>query len=222
MLKIIEEPNQEISLFMYIPNILSNNKIKEIHSWLKNKTFLSGQTSWNKSIYREQLWFQKDNKYFCNEWSKRYPRWESNPYESVLLNLQNDLQYRLSNLNLNYKSVQQPIINSCLINKYRDENDSIKPHRDTEITFGTNPTIIGLSIGSERKIKIKRLIYDAENTGVILYDNKKSHLNFDVSLENGSLFIMAGASQKYFSHEIPKEDYLCSERFSLTFREVVK
>lgn len=221
MTKIIQEPNEEISLFMYIPNILSNDKIKEIEIWLKDKTYRKGATSWNKSINREQLWFQKDNKYFCNQWSKRYPRWESNLYETFLQNLQNDIQHNLANLNLDYKSVQRPIINSCLINKYTDENDSIKPHRDTKFTFGINPTIIGLSIGSTRKIKMKRLIYDADNPDVIQYDRSKSYLNFEQPLENGSLFIMAGASQKYFSHEIPKEQYKCSERYSLTFREVI-
>ena len=51
--------------------------------------------------------------------------------------------------------------------------------------------------------------------------NDKTDMNFDIELENGSLFIMAGASQKHFSHEIPKGSRKCNERFSLTFREVV-
>ena len=49
--------------------------------------------------------------------------------------------------------------NSVLVNYYRDGNDYIKPHRDTSDSFGFYPTIIGLSIGSERNMCIKKINY---------------------------------------------------------------
>ena len=167
------------------------------------------------------MWFQEDDKYFCEKWNKRFERWESNKYDINLKELQNNVQCALANIDLNFNNIQRPTINSVLINKYRDENDNIKPHRDTELTFGKNPTIIGLSIGETRKLKVRRLIYDEDNPHLFVYDDTNIDKNFDIGLENGSLFIMAGSSQKYFSHEIPKENFPCKERYSLTFREVI-
>ena len=39
-----------------------------------------------------------------------------------------------------------------------------------------------------------------------------------ITLPSGSLFIMAGSIQKYFSHEIPKT-YSNKTRYSMTFRQ---
>ena len=219
MFKIIPEVNGENSIFIYIPNIFSKNKLQTIRHWLDKKHYRGGVTSWNKEILREQLWYHIENKYFCKDWKGTYSRWESNDYDNYLHELQNSIQTIINSLNLNYLRITVPTINSCLINKYRDNNDSIKPHRDSLSSFGSNPTIIGLSIGSSRILQLKRIIYDVSNINDIKPDYSKQHLNLDIELENGSLFIMAGASQKYFSHEIKKTDHPCDTRYSLTFRE---
>ena len=102
--------------------------------------------------------------------------------------------------------INNPIINSCLINKYRNSKDYISPHRDTNISFGEYPTIAGLSIGSEREIVFKR----TDQKGKI----------FKFKLNSGSLFIMGGCSQKYYTHEIPPVNNE-NVRYSLTFREFI-
>ena len=219
MFKIIPELNGENSILIYMTNVFSKDKLKTIRLWLDKKEYRRGLTTWNKEILREQLWYQMENKYFCKDWKGRYLRWESNVYDSYLIELQASIQTIINSLNLNYLRVVVPIINSCLINKYRDNNDSIKPHRDSLISFGKNPTIIGLSVGSTRILRLKRIIYDVSNINEIKPDLSKQHLNLDVELEDGSLFIMAGASQKYFSHEIKKTNHPCDCRYSLTFRE---
>ena len=219
MFKIIPEVNGENSIFIYIPNVFSKDKLKTIKHWLDKKEYRRGVTSWNKEILREQLWYQMKHRYFCKDWKGRYSRWESNDYDNYLIELQNSIQTIINCLNLNYMRVAVPTINSCLINKYRDNSDSIKPHRDSLSSFGTNPTIVGLSVGSSRILQLKRIIYDDSNINEIKPDRSKQHLNLDIELENGSLFIMAGASQKYFSHEIKKTDHPCDTRYSLTFRE---
>ena len=219
--KVFVEPNGETSVFIYIPNFLSEEKAKKTHHWLNSKDYRQAVTHWNNASIREQLWIQKDHKYFCEDWSKRYYRWESGDYDDTLSSLQSQIQDSIDSLISKDKHIKRPLINSVLINRYRTNNDTIKPHRDTPSTFGEYPTITGLSIGETRKLKVKKLLYDKENPHSFIYDNTKSFLNFDIELENGSLFIMAGASQKYFSHEIPKEDRDCGERFSLTFREVI-
>ena len=113
--------------------------------------------------------------------------------------------------------IYKPKINSCLLNKYRNGKDSIKPHRDTPDSFGEYPTIAGLSIGETRCISFRKIDFDIGNYNS-LKEDKESNLDLDIELENNSLFIMAGASQKYFSHQIPKNDSL-NTRYSLTFRE---
>ena len=66
-----------------------------------------------------------------------------------------------------------------------------------------NPTIIGISYGDTRIFTIK---------------NTKEKYSFN--LESGSMFIMAGSSQRYYTHETEKSNTNKS-RFSLTFREFI-
>ena len=48
-------------------------------------------------------------------------------------------------------------ISGCLVNKYRDGDDSIRAHRDTYVVFGEHPIIIGISIGDSRILRVRRL-----------------------------------------------------------------
>ena len=103
---------------------------------------------------------------------------------------------------------------------YRFKSDRIRAHRDTNQSFGKEPTIAGLSIGVPREICFKRVEYDNTNHHLSKLDKKTQNLNFSRRLESRSLFIMSGSSQKYWTHEIPPgvEEGV---RFSLTFREFI-
>ncbi len=203
MEKIFEESNGQISYIKYIPNVFNSEYLNEIKLWLKNQNFIRG------NIKREQLWFEINGNYFQKNWKTFFKRWESNKYDKFLLDFQNKVQKLVNNLNLNSLNLNQPNINSCLINKYKDGNDFIKAHKDSNYSFGDYPTIIGISIGDIREIIFKRAI-----------DNNFEK-NFKLKLESGSMFIMAGATQKYFTHEIPK----CNSkniRYSFTLREYIR
>ena len=52
-------------------------------------------------------------------------------------------------------------------------------------------------------------------------EKKYTHLNSKITLEHGSLLIMAGCTQQYYIHEIPPTTETKKGRFSLTFREYV-
>ena len=69
-------------------------------------------------------------------------------------------------------------------------------------------------------MRISHLIIYVNNSLSNL-DKTKQNLNFSFELEPGSLFMMAGSSQRFFSHEIPKTTEKCGRRYSLTFREFV-
>jgi len=221
-MKVVHEINGEKSLFYYQNNFLTSEEYGLLSSWLNTKKFLSGNCISGKKIPRQQLWFQEKGDYFCKKWMFKYDRWSSNSYEEELTKIQNKVIEFTESINTNILDnslVQIPNINSCLINKYRTGSDSINPHRDTSDSFGIYPTIIGLSIGSERNMVIKKINYNSVNINSLKYDSDTT-LNLDVTLQDNSLFLMAGASQKYFTHEIPKSDNN-DVRYSLTFREYI-
>jgi alkylated DNA repair dioxygenase AlkB len=194
----IEEP-----LFYYCENVLDYDLLEELQIWLDNKEFKNGYNIGGKQIPRQQLWYQKDNKYFCEEWKSRYDRWVSEEYMEFLQLVQNKIQSKLYSILDEFPKVSKPCINSCLINKYRDGQDSIKPHSDCQQSFGEYPTIANFSIGGTREIVLQ---------------NRFNKETIKFNLGDNSLFIMAGGSQKYFSHEIPKCDS-DEVRYSMTFRE---
>ena len=93
--------------------------------------------------------------------------------------------------------------NGILINKYKDGNDYIGKHSDDEKNLG-NIGVISISYGGTRKFRIR---------------NKNGKRIMDINLESGSIIQMGGDFQKEFTHEIPIEKKVKSERYSFTFRK---
>jgi hypothetical protein len=199
---IIEENNHVPSVFHYIPNFLTPEEESSIYKYLEETNDFIPNPKFTDGISRLQKWYQKDNKYFCPIWKERYPHWESHTLDDTV----NQLIIKVQEFAKTIPNIKVPNINSCLINKYPNGDNFIAPHRDSNISFGEEPTIIGLSIGQKRPINFNRLNKD----------NNKKDFTFD--LESGSIFIMAGSSQKFYHHSINKTD--CDKvRYSFTFRE---
>jgi alkylated DNA repair dioxygenase AlkB len=93
--------------------------------------------------------------------------------------------------------------NAVLCNLYRNGNDSVGLHADAEPEMG--PVIASVSLGAERLFRLKR------QNGEIVFAER---------LPSGSLFVMAGRTQKNFKHEVPKEPGVDQPRINLTFRRV--
>jgi alkylated DNA repair dioxygenase AlkB len=95
--------------------------------------------------------------------------------------------------------------NSVLVNYYRDNRDSMGFHSDDEPELGVRPTIASLSLGEERtfimKHKINKLLKPVR-----------------IGLASGSLLLMQGETQRYWTHGIGKESRPCGPRINLTFR----
>ncbi|MGJ8685280.1 MAG: alpha-ketoglutarate-dependent dioxygenase AlkB family protein [Nonlabens sp.] len=98
--------------------------------------------------------------------------------------------------------------NVCLINRYRDGQDSNGWHADNEKELGNNPVIASISLGQERFFHLKH--------------NENKDWRFKFLLEHGSLLIMAGETQHTYKHQIAKTKKVISERINLTFRKIVK
>ncbi len=221
-IKIFQEDNYSNSIFCYIPNVLSLKEQKNLLNYINNNNNFKYNPSYtNSKNGRLQKWFQEDKKYFCPKWKKHYNWWCSFEYDKTIKYLQNIIQTFINtNKIINKYNIKKPKINSCLLNKYRNGNDYISPHRDTILSFGEEPTIIGLSLGQTRQINFKRVIINNYSKSLSNLDKNKQDLNFSFELESGSIFIMAGSSQRFFSHSIPKSN-THNIRYSFTFREFI-
>jgi hypothetical protein len=210
------------SVFLYKSNFFEQQLFEKIKSFVYSLEYRDGKCVSGREIPRKQLWFQREGKYFCNSWKQRYNRWEPfSDYPDILNEIASFIKDNkvLSNILKEHDiNLSELDINSCLINKYRDGDDSIRAHRDTYLSFGKVPIIIGVSVGASRILRVRKL----HNPEVFksLKVEKSSDENIDFLLEDNSLFIMAGFSQTYFSHEIPKMENK-GVRFSLTFREFI-
>ncbi|MBW3695296.1 alpha-ketoglutarate-dependent dioxygenase AlkB [Vibrio sp. T187] len=96
--------------------------------------------------------------------------------------------------------------NSVLCNLYRDGNDSNGWHSDNEPELGAQPVIASISFGETRKFHLKHRVTKQKHT---------------FELTSGSLLIMAGDTQKYWQHTVPKTKLKKSPRINLTFRNIV-
>ena len=98
---------------------------------------------------------------------------------------------------------QQASYNYCLLNRYRDGQDSMGWHADDEPEMGN--LIASLSLGASRKFRIRH--------------NATRH-TMDFVLPHGSLLIMAGRMQEFWQHEVPKTRRPVGQRINLTFRSI--
>lgn len=201
-------------MFEYYNNFLNNEDLNMITSYLNSiDDFKNNPKSSNEKMAgRLQKWYQKDMKYFCPLWKDRYSWWESFEYNDTLNYIQKIVQNKLN------KESYTCIINSCLINKYRNGNDYIAPHSDTKLSFGSEPVICILSIGESRTLRFRKI--EQNNRNISITKKHKDNIVHNYVMENNSLFIMSGDSQLNYSHEILKDDTI-NPRYSLTFREFI-
>jgi len=201
----IETLDERNTIFYYLQDFIPKSESEELINWLNSMEDFMPSEGLDSDVSRFQKWYQKDNKYFCDKWKKRFDKWKSFDYDTKMLKFQDNILSRIKELDLD---IEMPNINSCLINKYRNGNDHIKFHRDTHLTFGRYPTIINISLGGSRILSFK-------NRKDL---SKEPEYNFE--LDNGSLFIMSGSSQESFFHGINQSNSNES-RYSFTFREVI-
>lgn len=94
--------------------------------------------------------------------------------------------------------------NGLLINHYRDGQDSMGWHSDSEAVLGPNPTVVSLNLGGTRRFDLRRV--------------GSSRIEHSLVLEHGSLLVMAGQTQHYWQHQVAKTRKPCAPRLNLTFR----
>jgi alkylated DNA repair dioxygenase AlkB len=123
--------------------------------------------------------------------------WEPNPWTEELRKIKHDLE-----------EVAGTTFNSVLLNYYRNGKDSMGWHSDDEPELGENPVIASLSFGQKRVFHFRHR-----------FDKTISKIKLD--LEHGSLLIMAGETQHFWQHQIPKTSRQIEGRINLTFRKII-
>lgn len=97
--------------------------------------------------------------------------------------------------------------NSCLLNLYHSGEEGMGWHSDAEKDLKKNSAIASVSFGAERKFVFK---------------HKETKETISLNLENGSLLIMKGSTQKHWLHRLPPTKKVDSARINLTFRTIAE
>ena len=93
--------------------------------------------------------------------------------------------------------------NYCLLNRYRSGADSVGLHADDET--GVGDVIASLSLGAARAFRLRHSATRETRT---------------FRLGHGMLLVMAGTTQRFWKHEVPKTSESVGERINLTFRHI--
>jgi alkylated DNA repair dioxygenase AlkB len=96
--------------------------------------------------------------------------------------------------------------NSCLLNLYHNGSEGMAWHSDGEKTLLENGAIASVTLGAVRKFSFK---------------HKETKQRVDIVLENGSLLVMKGVTQKHWLHRLPPTKKVHTPRINLTFRTIV-
>ncbi|CAM3311483.1 alpha-ketoglutarate-dependent dioxygenase AlkB family protein [Zobellia roscoffensis] len=111
---------------------------------------------------------------------------------------------KLLNIKNKVETIAGVEFTTCLLNLYRNGQDSNGWHSDNEKELGENPIIASVTLGQERFFHLKH--------------KSDKNLKQKILLKHGSLLLMKGTTQKHWLHQVPKTAKVIDERINLTFR----
>ncbi len=175
-------------LFSEFESQILFNSLCDSIEWKQEEIKIFGK--WVKQP-RLSAWYGELNK----EYSYSGITLKAKPWNQPLLAIKNKIQ-----LAINYE------FNSCLLNFYRNGQDSMGWHRDNEKELGRRPVICSVSLGTSRIFRMQHI------------KEKKSKVSID--LPSGSCLLMRGDAQQFWKHAIPKQPKCSKARINLTFRKI--
>jgi len=104
------------------------------------------------------------------------------------------------------EAVSGSTYNSCLLNLYADGGQGMGWHSDDEKMLQPDGAIASVSFGAARHFDFR---------------HKQDRTKCRVVLEDGSLLLMTGKTQRYWQHAMPKTKKVTEPRINLTFRTIV-
>ena len=189
---ILQLPNSDI---VYYPNFLESAKaayyfkrLRESTKWRQDYITVFGKTYPQPRL---TALFGDSNKPYSYSNITMYP----NRFSTELLELKDKLEDETGTR-----------FNCCLLNLYRNGQDSNGWHADDERELGNNPSIASITLGQERYFHLKH--------------KEKKELKYKLLLEHGSLLLMQGETQHFWHHQIPKTTKPIKERINITYRVI--
>jgi alkylated DNA repair dioxygenase AlkB len=126
------------------------------------------------------------------------------PWCAPVRQLRDDINQLLAELSL----APATGVNHCLMNYYRDGEDSMGWHRDNEPELGFSPVVCSVSLGARRRFRLRPW-----------KGCRDQALTFE--LGDGDLLVMAGATQHVWEHALLKTKQPIGPRLNLTFRAIL-
>ena len=197
MMETILIPGAEI---YYDPNFLNTEEAKLLFDALWTKcAWQRHRTSFNHAVPRDEAYYGDPGTAYT------YSRREYKPLSwiSTLLSLKTRVEEATPAIAYSNLGLPRLGYNAVLCNLYRNGHDSVGLHADAEPEMG--PVIASVSLGAERLFRLKG------KNGAVVFAGRLLH---------GSLFIMAGETQKNYKHDAPKEPDINQPRINLTFRQI--
>jgi len=184
----------------YEKNFLSQEKATDLFNSLLSKcSWERRKTAFKGAVPRDEAYYGDPGTNYT--YSRR--EYKPLPWIPELLSLRAQVEDTTPESAYANLSLPRLGYNAALCNLYRNGNDSVGLHSDAEPEMG--PIIASVSLGAERLFRLKRI---------------SGEIAFSERLPNGSLLVMAGATQKNFKHEVPKEPNITGPRINLTFRRI--
>jgi alkylated DNA repair dioxygenase AlkB len=101
-------------------------------------------------------------------------------------------------------------VTACLMNYYRKGEGMIPWHSDEVRAHGRGKVVASVSLGGPRPFELKKRNENDEDATIM-----------SITLDPGSVLLMAGDVQEEFLHRLPLSEENSPERISLTMRSIV-
>ena len=185
-------------------------KLKDADVWYYPEFFTKSESEgYYQVLLSETKWQQDDITVFGKNYKQ--PRLtalygnNNKPYSYSNITMQpHPFNKELQEIKSKIETIVNEIFTTCLLNLYRNGQDSNGWHADNEKELGKNPVIASVSFGANRLFHLKH--------------RRESDLKQKIVLESGSLLIMKGSTQHNWLHQIPKTKKKVEPRINLTFR----
>lgn len=198
-----------------------------IHNFLDEKN----ATELFNTLYKEVKWIDESSFYGhpptrMKKWYGSFDYTYSGKLQQKDMNMPECLPSLMSKIQSRTRLEQKNSVNgadekeveykTALLNLYKDGNQSISWHSDSEKGLQNGAPIASLSLGAIRTFKLRAI-------------RTKEHLAMDkmpatkhIKLLPGSLFIMGGNCQQHWQHAVERESDVDAPRINLTFRHHIE
>jgi alkylated DNA repair dioxygenase AlkB len=185
------------SKIIYIPNFISSSESKKLYDELvNNPNWMQGTYQmFGKPVKTPRLLWAMRNETF--DVPSSYNVTGNSIYSKLVDKLKKKVEKRTKH-----------VMNYAQLNYYRDGQDYIGWHSDSEVKKGD--LIASISLGAERKFSLRHKDYKTN----------KDIPKYNFKLGNGSLLIMDyNTANKYWKHSLPKMKNVSEGRINITFRD---